>query len=250
MDLKESALKNKIEYAACLPAEGFSDYRSLFVILIPYYCGGRDSYFSKYTRGEDYHKFGRRLMEKILSDAGETDHKILIDASPLHELSLAYAAGLGKKGKNGLIINEKYGSYVFIATALLKTEAEFHSPPAGECLNCGRCVINCPGKAISENGIDYKKCLSLITQSSKIDEAQEKLIKECGSAWGCDICQDCCPMNENVSETPFEELKVDLLLNMDDINELSQKQFKEKYKNYALSYKGRNIIRRNINLLK
>ena len=249
MDLKKIAEENKIEYIACLPADNIEGYRSVLVALIPYYCGERESYFSKYTRGPDYHKFGRSVLENILSKAGETDYKILIDASPLDELSLAYDAGLGKRGKNGLIINEKYGSYVFIATALLKSELEFHEQPKGECPGCGKCLKACPGQAITENGIDYAKCLSHITQSSVIDEKGENLIRQCGSAWGCDICQDICPLNADAAQTPFDEFKNGLLLSMEDINDLSQKQFREKYKNYALAYKGRNILRRNINII-
>ena len=250
MDLKEIALKHKIEYIACLPIDNQEGFSSVVVALVPYYCGEYDSYLSKYTRGLDYHKIGRIIMDEILKEAGEYDYKILIDASPLDELSLAYKAGLGKKGLNGLIINEKYGSYVFVATALLKTDKVFSYPEQGECLKCGKCISACPGKAIKINEIDYKKCLSHITQSSKITDSEEEMIKKYGSAWGCDMCQDCCPLNRNTAHTPFSEFREHLLLEINDINSLSQKEFKKKYKNYALAYKGRNILRRNINLIK
>ena len=84
-DLKEIAKKHKIEYIACIPVENIEGYRSVCVMLIPYYCGEHGSYLSKYTRCVDYHKFGRRIFDNILKEAGETEHKILIDASPLDE---------------------------------------------------------------------------------------------------------------------------------------------------------------------
>jgi len=246
--IKKAAAEFNIEYIGSLPynGEGFS---SVVIALIPYYAGEADSYLSKYTRGKDYHQVGRRIMENILEKAGESEYKILIDVSPLDERNSALKAGLGVIGKNGLLINEKYGSYVFIATALIKRKITTAQVNIKECLNCGICVEKCPSGAINNEGIDYSVCISHLTQVNNISGDEEKLIASNGFAWGCDVCQDCCPMNKNAEITPFDAFKKDLLLKIDDINTLSQKEFKKKYKEYALAYKGRNIIRRNINLI-
>ena len=248
--LKEIALKHNVEYIACLPFKEREGFSSVVIAIIPYYAGNADSLLSKYTRGKDYHKEGRRILDKIMEEWGEVDYEILIDVSPYNEKELAYKAGLGKKGKNGLIINEKYGSYIFIATAFIKKEISFSYEIKGECLNCRKCIEVCPTKAITDNGVDYTKCLSHITQKRQITKEEENMIRKGNKIWGCDACQDCCPMNLNVPLTPFNVFKDNLLLEINDIDLLSQKEFKRKYNEYALSYKGKNILKRNIKIVK
>lgn len=248
-ELKRIALKHNIEYTACLPIDGREGFSSIVIALIPYYAGEHISPLSKYTRGRDYHKEGRKILSEILDEWGEKDYEILIDVSPLDEKKLAYSAGLGMMGKNGLIITEKYGSYVFIATALIKKECRLSYMPKGSCAGCGKCIESCPGNAITDGGIDYSKCLSAITQKKQISKEEEKLIKDNKKIWGCDACQDCCPLNRSASVTPFPAFKENLLLDIKDINTLSQKEFKRKYGEYALSYKGKGIIARNIKII-
>lgn len=245
--LKEIALNHKVEYIALLPfyeKEGFS---SVVVALLPYYSGEAHSRLSKYTRGKDYHKVGRKILSVILDEWGAKDYEILIDVSPFNEKKLAYEAGLGFRGRNGLIINEKYGSFVFIATALLKREVSCSYYVKGNCIGCNRCVNACPGGAIKEDGVDYSKCLSLITQKRSITPEEETLIKQNGKIWGCDVCQDCCPLNRKVPLTPFPDFAAELF-DITDIDSLSNKEFKLKYGEYSLAYKGKGIIARNIKL--
>lgn len=246
-NLKKISKKHNIEYIACLPFSEREGFSSVIVALIPYYSGEAHSRLSKYTRGKDYHLVGKEILKEILDEWGEKDYEILIDVSPYNEKKLAYEAGLGFKGRNGLIINEKYGSFVFIATAFIKKEISFSYFKKGNCLGCNRCVNACPGGAISEYGVDYSKCLSLITQKKQITEEEEALISKNGKIWGCDVCQDCCPMNRKIPLTPFPEF-LSTLFDITDADSLSNKEFKRKYGEYSLSYKGKSIIARNIKL--
>lgn len=247
--LKETALKENIEYINVISknAEG---YNSVITGLIPYYAGEHKSYFSKYTRGKDYHKLGREIFEKILTELGINEYKIYVDVSPYNEREIAIKSGLGVMGNNGLLINEKYGSYVFIVTAFVNLSKEYEEYPFEKCISCGICQKSCPQGAILENKIDYSKCLSHITQKKNITSEEELIIRRNGSAWGCDICQQVCPYNKEPKLTPIKELKEKLLLEMNDLNDLSNREFKEKYGYYALAYKGKNILKRNINLIK
>lgn len=248
--LKETAQNEKIEYINVIPQNCLEKYNSSVVGLLPYYAGEENSYFSKYTRGKDYHIVGRRIMEKILDNMGIFDREIFVDISPFNEKELALKAGLGYRGKNGLVINEKYGSFVFIMTAFINCDTPDEIYDIKECLNCKKCLSHCPQNAIEENKINYEKCLSHITQKRQIDSFEEEIIRKNKSAWGCDICQNVCPMNKDVEITPIEEMKNNLLLKTDDIKLLSNKKFKEKYKDYSFSYKGKKILERNIDLIK
>lgn len=248
-ELKRIAKKHNIDYIACLPAKEKEGFSSVVIALIPYYSGEHFSPLSKYTQGRDYHKVGKKILSGILDEWGESDYEILIDVSPFDEKKLAYAAGLGYKGKNGLIITEKYGSFVFIATGFIKKELSFSFPEKGSCIGCNACVNACPAGAIKDNKILYENCLSHITQKRQITAKEEYMIAQNKKIWGCDVCQDVCPMNKNTAITPFSDFKENLLLDITDIDSLSQKEFKKKYGEFALAYKGKNVIARNIKII-
>ena len=46
-----------------------------------------------------------------------------------------------------------------------------------------------------------------------------------------------------------KEIMENLLLNLDDIDSLSNKEFMKKYSLYSLAYKGKKILKRNINIV-
>ena len=71
----------------------------------------------------------------------------------------AKACGLGETGLNGKIINKQYGPfmrYCFIITdAPLAVDAPLTE---AVCDKCGECISACPGKAVSEEGLDTWQC--------------------------------------------------------------------------------------------
>jgi epoxyqueuosine reductase len=77
-------------------------------------------------------------------------------------ISLKHAAvlcGLGKMGKNTLLINEKFGNMLWLAAVL--TSAEFEPDPVAEFEPCGGCRIcldECPISALDGITINQKAC--------------------------------------------------------------------------------------------
>ena len=71
----------------------------------------------------------------------------------------AKACGIGEMGLSGKILNKKYGPfmrYCFIITdALLECDEELKEKI---CDGCKECIKACPGKAISEKGLDSWQC--------------------------------------------------------------------------------------------
>jgi len=71
----------------------------------------------------------------------------------------AVICGLGSIGKHGKVIAPKYGTfmrYVFIITDMpLECDQPFSEQL---CDGCNKCLNACPGKAISENGVDSWQC--------------------------------------------------------------------------------------------
>ncbi len=71
----------------------------------------------------------------------------------------AKACGIGYAGKSGHILAPKYGP--FVRYAFIITDAPLDTDEAlseSICDNCGLCENACPGKAISDDGLDTWQC--------------------------------------------------------------------------------------------
>lgn len=186
---------------------------SVIVVLFPYYLG--EEYYierniSKYAVPADYHKVCGEYLEKITTHLKakykENQFVYFCDNSPINEVKAACLAGVGVKGDNSLLINEIYGSFCFIGEIVTDLKIEVNAFEEKSCLKCGACKLKCHCEAISECGVIKEKCLSEITQKKGELTAEEgALVLEGGSVWGCDVCQDVCPMNRNVKPTPIKE---------------------------------------------
>ena len=225
------------------------NYKTAIVVLFPYYCGEKEnSNISKYTHGKDYHKIVLEKLNFVATELGLDDYKVFADTGPEIDRTLALNAGLCFKGLNHMCINDKYGSYFFIGYIVCKIDVPFDKPLNKSCKKCGLCISKCPGNAL-ENGFCYEKCLSYITQKKgQLSPLEEKLLKEGKSIFGCDICQDACPHNKEIAVTPLKEFKTDLItkLKISDIENLSNREFKEKYGDRAFSWRGKQVILRNL----
>lgn len=157
---------------------------------------------SRYAAVPDYHEICEDRLMKIItalkSAYPENEFVRFVDNSPIPEVKTAVLAGLGVRGENGLLINEKYGSFVFIGEIVTDLEIPCE-PTSGKCENCGKCKAACPV------GLEKSRCLSALTQKKgALTEAEENVVKENGSLWGCDICQEVCPHNRVSPEPLFE----------------------------------------------
>jgi epoxyqueuosine reductase QueG len=226
--------------------------RSVIIFLIPYYSGETVN-LSRYAASKDYHLFVRgvtdRLSAFLKKHYPDSNSKGYGDHSPIDERRAALIGGLGVLGKNQLLINEKYGSYVFIAEVITDIDPAVLSADAPSeirvCENCGKCLKECPTGKLCNNAAP---CLSEITQrKGELSDREAELIRKINTAWGCDECQTVCPHNKNPKVTPIpffredriEELNEDLLLSMD------KKTFLER----AFAWRGRKTLERNLKIL-
>ncbi len=221
---------------------------SVIVYLFPYWSGEdvyKNSNVSKYAVPADYHTIVGEYLGKITAelkeDFPENNFEWFCDNSPIDEGCAASLCGLGVRGKNGLLINRKYGSFCFIGEIVTDLVLEYDVPDTGTCAECGICEKKCPGGAICNNGVQKTKCLSHITQrKGELSEEEKTLIKNSGCIWGCDVCQDVCPMNKKIPVTPvreFIESAVPFFEKGDDME------------NRAYSWRGPKVIERNIALV-
>lgn len=110
----------------------------------------------------------------------------------------ALQAGLGTIRRNNFFYTES-GSWVHLDAWLTDREMErvfkTNIPACGK--GCNRCVKACPTGSLSQPyTMNPLKCVSFLTTFGGRDLPNEPLAKSFGNCiYGCDICQDVCPMN-------------------------------------------------------
>ena len=222
------------------------------LFLVPYYVrddGERN--ISRYAVSRDYHGYFAFLEEKITDEMSRVGSphfaRVMGDISPIDEKTAAISLGLGVRGRNRLLINNKYGSYVFIGEVYTDAEISLFSeglvPQGGKCSECGACERVCPSYLSGGGG-----CLSDITQKKKLCEADEALLSEYAQKciWGCDICQEVCPHNKAVAETPIDFFGKERIphLTREILDSMDEKAFSCR----AYAWRGRAVIERNIEI--
>lgn len=167
---------------------------------------------ARYARGRDYHSTLRdklKAFRKRFSAAyPEVGHYGSVDSGPLMEKVWAARAGLGYVGKNGCFITEPYGSWVLLSALVLDAEVDAYAegPSEERCGHCRKCIMSCPTGALLGHGrVDARACLSYQTIENRHAEVPESFRVEMDNIiFGCDICQDVCPLNRSPVFTPNE----------------------------------------------
>ncbi|OKY52972.1 epoxyqueuosine reductase [Megasphaera cerevisiae] len=232
--------------------------RSVIVILFPYYVSeDTAANLAMYCRCPDYHLVIRTYLHRIESFLQElwpeSRQYSIIDTSPLADRWLAYKAGLGFFGDNHCFINVTYGSYCFIGSILTTLRLEPDLPLEKECLHCGACKTACPGHCFtSASGYDYRFCKSFLTQKKgSLTPPEITVLQKTPLIFGCDECQQVCPHNANIADTPLPEFRQDRLslLHRSDIADMSNRQFQTAYSRRAFAWRGKKLLLRNLDYI-
>ena len=236
--------------------------RSIITLAVPYDSPATAALFdhegpqglvSRCARGQDYHRVveerATRLVKKIEEKTKiPLRNKILTDRSPLLERELARRSGLGLIGENCTLINPLYGSYVALGTILLDIAIEPDLPNEETCLKCGRCREACPTGALTAPYIiDPHRCLSYLSQSSGVFPAD--LRASLGSRlYGCDSCQEACPLNQDVAASPLAEFSTVLFPaepHLISLLKMTRKEFDTTIRLTAAGWRGKTTLQRN-----
>jgi epoxyqueuosine reductase len=214
---------------------------------------------SKYAYGQDYHTVIKDKLKQLLSTInekiGEVGGRAFVDSAPVLDKAWAKKAGLGWIGKNSNLINQKTGSFFFLAELIVDIELEYDiEPTTDHCGTCTRCIDACPTDAIvGPYVVDGSRCISYLTIELKNELPQEFKGKMDNWMFGCDICQDVCPWNKfsvihsEPAFTPHPEL---LGLNQTDLKEITADVFQKVFKNSAVKRTKFDGLKRNIEFLR
>lgn len=225
------------------------------MMLFPYRSEKKPKNLTVYASVKDYHgyieSFSRELEGFLRDNFPKGKFKVFSDHSPIDEVHASCVSGLGFIGDNGLLITEKYSSFVFLGeciTDISPNELGLEIAPEIQvkgCLHCGKCKGACPCNCIGQVTDKKMECLSAITQKKgSLTNEEISLIVENGSIWGCDACQNVCPYTKNASYTPIEYFKKDVIECL-DLNTL-EKMTSEEFSSRPFAWRGMETIKRNV----
>ncbi|MBQ8747576.1 MAG: epoxyqueuosine reductase [Clostridia bacterium] len=269
MTLSECFLNEKIDLFAALPIgevpvrlprllDGAPWASSVVFAAIPYYTAGNtDANLARFARVRDYHAFAQSLTDRLTACLPGSRAVGFADHSPFDEIEGACRAGLGVRGDNGLLITEKYGSYVFLYAlvtdlavgALLAEGIPQGTGEVKSCTHCGACRSVCPGSCI---GLDRATCASAISQKKgSLTAAEADILRRAPYAWGCDACQDVCPYTKAAiaagtieTEIPYFRNRVLGRVTPAAIEAMTE----EEYKSYAFGWRKKDVLIRNLTI--
>ncbi len=224
---------------------------------------GQRAIFARYARGDDYHdvmtKKLRILLDYLKSETdSDTEGRVYVDTGPILEREVARRAGLGWFGKNTMLINTRRGSYFFLGEIVTNVPLTPDEPAVGGCGTCTRCLDACPTNAfVAPFVLDSRRCISYLTIELKgaIPEEFVPAIAETKRIYGCDICQEVCPINRTHSaryptlfpteEPAFQPRDVTINSKATDLLYLTDEQFREKFKGSPVKRAKRRGLLRN-----
>jgi len=239
---------------------------------------------ARYAWGIDYHK----VMLPRLRELGEfIDHEVgsvcnqrsYVDTGPILEREFAAQAGIGFIGKNTLLINPRWGSYLFLGEILLDKELVYDSPAEAKgaklqfssdtyrnsdrsrkvakasktasCGICTRCLQTCPTHAFPAPYIlDSNRCISYLTIELK--EAIPIELRPLIGNWiyGCDACQEICPWVRRYAQpnrSPFLHYDPDIAIpKLVDLLVLDNNGFRQRFKGTPMKRTKRQGMLRNV----
>ena len=245
--------------------------RTLIVVALNYYPQQplpNDGYqIAYYAYGADYHRVVKDKLHLLLTYiktlVPEVQGRAFCDTAPLLERYWAVKAGLGFIGRNRTLIIPGRGSYFFLG--VLAVTAPLLSPQEGRadsgmsepssltvsCMGCKRCFMACPTGALTEDGIDCRRCLSYLTIEHRGEIPDEYGKKMGNRIYGCDTCQRVCPHNryaEPTAEAAFALPAEVASLTREAWQQLTPEQYRTLFKHSAIERAGYEGLMRNINI--
>lgn len=208
--------------------------------------------FARASWGIDYHDVLRDRMEKLIdfirTKSETATFKPMVDTGELIDVATAQRAGLGFIGKNGLLITEEFGSFVYLGEIITNIEFEPDVPVENGCGECTRCIDACPTDALLGDGrLNAPRCLSFQTQTKGYmpEEYRRKITHV---IYGCDICQLVCPYNQGIDSHIHPEMEPkpeEVQPPLKPLLTMTNKEFKAQYGHMAGAWRGKKPLQRN-----
>ncbi|MBI4042348.1 MAG: tRNA epoxyqueuosine(34) reductase QueG [Deltaproteobacteria bacterium] len=213
-----------------------------------------EGWIAQYALGEDYHRIMKEKLERLgdflLECAGGNGRfKAYVDTGPILEKNYAARAGLGWMGKNTLLLHQELGSMFFLGEILTDIFLEPDQPTTDHCGSCRRCIDACPTGALVEPYVlDSNRCISYwtIEHRGEIPEEMENLTGH--HLFGCDICQEVCPWNQDAPLTKIDQFQArpeSFRPQLKEIANLNEEAYQIRFRRSAVKRAKRSGLMRN-----
>ena len=199
------------------------------------------------TLDPEYHALLGERCDRLVAALRATDPalraKRFIDHGWAFDRAIAERAGIGFCGKNTQLITRTAGSYVLLASIVVSAEMPADQPSRKACGTCRECLPACPTGALLAPGvIDAPRCISYLTIEHRGPIPLELRPLMGTWAFGCDLCQEACPINERLAPTPLGEPPS---LDLASCLELDDAGFERQFAGTSIHRTGRAGLARN-----
>jgi epoxyqueuosine reductase len=210
---------------------------------------------ARYAWGLDYHEVFKgklwALHSYVQSLLGrEVEARALVDTARIVDRAVAQRAGMGWYGKNTNLLNNRYGSWVLLGELLLDVELPPDEPVRTHCGSCTRCMPACPtGALIAPGVLDNNRCISYLTIELRgpIPRDLRPLIGDW--IFGCDICQDVCPVNRKAEPGNHPEFSPQAGIgpspSLIELLDITQEEFRKRFRHSPVKRAKWDGLRRN-----
>ena len=208
---------------------------------------------ARYARGRDYHRVMKQKMRALVAKLSQQLSRTVgarwyVDDGPMLDRAAAARAGLGWFGKNTNILTSEMGSWVLLGQIITDLELVPDQPSRKTCGSCVRCLDACPtGAIVAPYVIDNTRCISYQTIENRGPIPLELRPKMLDWVFGCDICQEVCPVNRKeqpAKEPSFGRRDLDVA-ELTEILKMTDEQFRGKFAGTPIMRTKRTGLQRN-----
>ena len=210
---------------------------------------------ARYAWGHDYHNVLKARLREFVDGLSErvgrpVKARIFVDDGPMNDRAAAERAGVGWFGKNTNILTPSHGSWVLLGQVITDLELQPDTPLAKTCGNCVRCIDDCPtGAIVAPYVIDNRRCISFLTIELRGPIPRELRPLVGDWVFGCDICQDVCPVNRKAQlslEPAFRQRHDFAAPELIPLLDLDDEGFRERFRNSPIKRAKRVGLQRNV----
>lgn len=136
----------------------------------------------------------RQIAEAVAAHLRRNGYRaeVLIDDNRLVDRAAAVRAGVGWSGRNTMVLAPGQGPWMLLGSVVTDAPLATTDPMQRSCGTCVACIPACPTRALDEQGLDARRCLStwLQTPGSIPQWIRPRLGRR---IYGCDECLTVCP---------------------------------------------------------
>ena len=163
----------------------------------------------------DHYEGVRRVLGRVSGFLEDRGHLAmgLVDDNRMVDRSAAARAGIGWLGRNTMLLAPGHGPWMLLGAVATDARLEPGTAMRRDCGTCTACLPACPTGALSDRGLDARRCISTWLQSpGSIPHWIRPAIGR--RIYGCDDCLTVCPPGARALQAaqvaprslPFEEL--------------------------------------------